>query len=120
VSCAGRVDRSPLPILDFRAFTSHLSATWLIKERKLADEGIDLAQTKRQLRVAFQVTSNEVIMARAGFQSHAAGLIGGSDPILFNKIQHAEDAAHRFLAQVLMHSLTQRTNVRSVDFGAAQ
>ena len=89
-------------------------------ERELADQRIDLPQTQRQLRVMFQVAAHEVIMARAGFQPQGASLIGGSDAILLSQVQHAEDAAHRFLAQVLMHGPAQRTDVRSGDFGAAQ
>ena len=59
-------------------------------------------------------------MARAGFQSHRASLIGGSDTILLSQVQHAEDATHRCLAEVLMHGLTQSTDVRSGYFGAAK
>ena len=60
----------------------------------------------------FQVAAHEVIMARAGFKSQRASLIGGSDAVLLRQVQHTEDAAHRCLAQVLMHGPAQRINVR--------
>jgi len=51
-------------------------------ESELADQWIDLAQTQRQLGVAFQITSNEVIMARAGFQSDGAASSVEATPYL--------------------------------------
>jgi hypothetical protein len=43
-----------------------------------------------------------MIMARSGYQSQGARLIGGSDALLLRQVQYAEDAAHSFLAKVLI------------------
>ena len=89
-------------------------------ECELADQWIDLAQTQRQLRVMFQIAAHEVIMARSGFQPRAQALSVQAMPYFFGQVQHAEDAALGFFAQVLMHDPAQSTNVRSGGFGTAQ
>ena len=89
-------------------------------KRELADQWIDLAQAQRQLRIALQVTANEVVFAGAGFQSQGASVVGRSDAILFREGQHAQDAAHREFAVFSVQRLAQLTNVLSDFLGAVQ
>src|SRR6266853_3898094 len=89
-------------------------------QRELADQRINLTQTQRQLRVMFQVAAYEVVFARTRFQSHRAGIIGGSNAVLFCKRQHAQDAAHRNLAMFPVHGAAQRSDMRACFFGAME
>src|SRR5271169_401951 len=89
-------------------------------QSELADQRIHLTQTQRQLWVVFQIAAYEVVLARARFQSHGAGVIGGSRTVLFSQGQHAEDAAHRNLAVFGVHGSTQRSDIRSRCFGAME
>ena len=56
----------------------------------------------------------------AGFQSHGAGILGGSSAVVLGEGQHTEDATHRKLAQIAMHGLAQRADMRSSFFGAVE
>src|SRR5271170_8506249 len=72
-------------------------------QSELADQRVHLTQTQRQLWIVFQVAAYEVVLARARFQSHGAGIIGGSHAVLFDQRQHTQDAAHRNLAMFSVH-----------------
>src|SRR5579863_836403 len=89
-------------------------------QRELADQWINLTQTQRQLRVVLQVAAHEVVFARACFQGHGAGVIGGSNAVLFGQRQHAQDAAHRNLTMFPVHGSAQRSDMRSCFFGAVE
>src|SRR6266852_4978724 len=86
-------------------------------QSELADQRINLTQAERQLWVVFQVAAHEVVFARACFQSHGAGVIGGSNAALFGEREYTQDAAHRNLAMLSVHGLAQRADLRSCFFG---
>lgn len=92
----------------------------LAVQSELADQRIDLTQAQRPLRVMFQVAAHEVVFARAYFQSHVAGILGGSEAVLFGKRLQAQDAAHRNLAMLSVQGLAQRADTRSCLLGAMQ
>src|SRR5260370_14579221 len=69
-------------------------------QSELADQRINLTQAERQLWVVFQVAAHEVVFPRACFQSHGAGVIGGSNRGLFGEREYTQDAAHRNLAML--------------------
>src|SRR6202521_3093174 len=89
-------------------------------QSELADQRINLTQAERQLWVVLQVAAHEVVFARACFQSHGAGVIGGSNAVLFGEREYAQDAAHRNLAMLSVQGPAQRADLRSCFFGAME
>src|SRR5260370_17783003 len=92
----------------------------IARQRELAEQRINLTQAERQLWVVFQVAAHEVVFARACFQSHGAGVIGGSNAVLFGEREYTQDAAHRNLAMLSVHCLAQRADLRSCFFCAME
>src|SRR5271170_3254880 len=89
-------------------------------QSELADQRIHLTQTQRQLWIVLQVAAYEVVLAGARFQSHGAGIIGGSHAVLFGEREYAQDAAHRNLPMLSVQGLTQRADLRSCCFGTME
>jgi len=52
---------------------------------QFADEGIDLLQTERGLRTAFQIAAHEAVFHNAYLQRGSTSLIGGAAPYFFAK-----------------------------------
>src|SRR6266436_1883880 len=80
---------------------------------ELADQGIDLPQTQWQFWITLQVAAHKVVIADAHFQSCGAGIVNGCGAVLLGQRQHAQDAAYRNLAVLVVHPTAERPDVQS-------
>ncbi|HET7207770.1 MAG TPA: hypothetical protein VFI95_14430 [Terriglobales bacterium] len=61
-------------------------APWLLVDEiavlhEFADQGIDLLQTERGLRTAFQIPADETVFLNSHLQRGGAGLVGGGSTV---------------------------------------
>ena len=80
---------------------------------QFADEWIDLTQTERSLRAAFQIAAYEAILGNAPLQCRRTGIVASRAAILFRQLDNALDATHSELTMAGMDGVADRADVCS-------
>jgi len=87
---------------------------------QFADEWIDLAQTERSLRTAFQIAAHEAILGDAQFQRRGAGIVGSRVAILLDHLENALDATRPEFALASVDGVADSADVGSCLVRASQ
>jgi hypothetical protein len=80
---------------------------------QFADKRIDLPQTERSLRAAFQITAHETILGDAQVQCRRASVVRSRAAILLDQLENTLDATHSKFALASMDGVADSADVGS-------